>query len=112
MSKLKTQLEKTGIFSELRLERNIITATKGRVISLDEQQREILMKIAEDDNIKDKSVVIQGPEGSGKTLLGLEAAKMMINHHFQDLNLKPKKDKGKIQISDCEILCKTNHIKV
>ena len=98
VSMLKTCLEKTGIFSKLRLERNLITATKGRVISLDEQQKDILMKIAEPGNIQTKSLVIQGPEGSGKTLLGLEAAKMMINHHFNEMGLLAKKDKDKIRV--------------
>ena len=82
VSKLKIQLEKTGLFSNLRLERNLVKATNGRLISLDDQQKAILLSVAESDNIKNKSVVIQGPEGSGKTLLGLEVAKMMINYHF------------------------------
>merc|ERR1711860_161609 len=56
------------------------------------------MKIAEPGNIQTKSLVIQGPEGSGKTLLGLEAAKMMINHHFNEMGLLAKKDKDKIRV--------------
>ena len=92
VSMLKTHLEAKGIFSKLRLKRNLVTATNGRLITLDDQQNDILFKIAEPDNIKNKSVVIKGPEGSGKTLLGLEVAKMMINYHFNNGN------KGNIRV--------------
>ena len=98
VSKLKIQLEKTGLFSNLRLERNLVKATNGRLISLDDQQKAILLSVAESDNIKNKSVVIQGPEGSGKTLLGLEVAKMMINYHINETKLRPKNDKEKIRV--------------
>ena len=49
VSKLKIQLEETGLFSELRLERNLITATNGRLIFLDDQQKDFFFILAEEN---------------------------------------------------------------
>lgn len=95
VSKLKSILEKSGLLPGLRLERELVIATRGRVLSLDESQRRFIELIADPSN-KGKSVVIHGPEGSGKTLLGTEAVKVMIHQHYDEMKLTP--DEGKKQI--------------
>ena len=58
-------LAKAGVLSKEKLERDLQLATKGKCISLDETQKELLRTVAEERNIN-KVIIVHGPEGSGK----------------------------------------------
>ena len=74
---LRFALEVEGIFAHIRLKRDLSLTTKGKQIYLDPTQRDLLVQLAKDENCQ-KTVVISGPEGSGKSLLAIEATKMKI----------------------------------
>ena len=77
LSQVHLVLEKAGILAKERLERDFQLATKGKCISLDEVQQQLLYTMAEPEHIT-KTTVIHGPEGSGKSLLALEIVKMKL----------------------------------
>ena len=95
-------LEKAGILAQARLERDFQMVTKGRCISLDETQKHLLYEMASPETIT-KTVLIQGPEGSGKSILGLEVMKMKLGHYLMEHNLTGKKiqRQNKIRIFLC-----------
>ena len=97
VSKIKKILEKTAVFAERRLERNIIAATNGKAIDLDKKQVELIYEVAKPENIN-KNVVIQGPEGSGKTLLGIEIVKLIANNYIYNENLSPDQAQEDIRV--------------
>ena len=67
-----------GIFARMRLKRDLILTTKGKQITLDPTQKDFLTQLSLEENQR-KTVVISGPEGSGKSLLAVEATKMKIS---------------------------------
>ena len=97
VSKIKKILEKTAVFAERRLERNIIAATNGKAIDLDKKQVELIYEVAKPKNIN-KNVVVQGPEGSGKTLLGIEIVKLIVYNYIHAENLSPDQTKKDIRV--------------
>ena len=90
-------LERSGLLAEQKLERNLIAATNGKIIDLDEKQVELIAKVADPGNIN-KNIVIQGPEGSGKTLLGIEIVKVLVNNYIYTKNLSPEQAKKDIRV--------------
>ena len=97
VSKVKVMLEKPGVFAEIRMRRNLIEVTDGKVIDLDENQINLIHEVANPKNIN-KNVVIQGPEGSGKTLLGIEIVKLIAHNYIHSENLSPDQTKKDIRV--------------
>ena len=65
VSKVKVILEKSAVLPVIRMKRNLIAATNGKVIDLDENQEELIQMVVDPKkptNIE-KNLVIQGPEG-------------------------------------------------
>ena len=81
---IRFALEILGIFPELRLKRGLQLATKGKQIKLDPTQVELLETMASPCNIT-KTIVLHGPEGSGKSLLAMEVLKMKLIHYMKKL---------------------------
>ena len=79
---LKYLLEKSAIFSKLRMQRDLNLISKGKILTLNPIQSDLLIKLAEDEN-NQTTVVISGPEGSGKSLLAIEATKMKMYSLFK-----------------------------
>mgnify|MGYP001184617764 FL=1 len=90
LSKVHLMLEKAGILAKERLERDFQLATKGKCISLDEVQQQLLYTMAEPDHIT-KTTIIHGPEGSGKSLLALEIVKMKLTDQLLKQGVAGKK---------------------
>ena len=65
MCQIHMILAKAGVLSKEKLERDLQLTTKGKCISLDETQKELLRTVAEERNIN-KVTIVHGPEGSGK----------------------------------------------
>ena len=104
LSQVHLILEKAGILAKERLERDFQMVTKGRCISLDKTQKQLLYKMAEPENIT-KTVVIHGPEGSGKSLLALEVVKMKLSHYLMDHDLAGMKIRNQTRVR--VLLCGT-----
>ena len=78
--------------------------TKGRSIALDPTQSKLLYCMAEPENIT-KTVVIHGPEGSGKSLLALEVVKMKLSHYLMEHDLAGMKIRNQTRVR--VLLCGT-----
>ena len=97
VSKVKFILEKPGVLAKIRLNRNLVLSTNGKVIDLDEKQVNLIYEVANPNNTS-KNVVIQGPEGSGKTLLGIEIVKVLVSNYVYTNNLTPQQVKSHIRV--------------
>ena len=89
-----------GIFPHLRLQGDLRLTTNGKQIQLDEVQVKLLYTMADSKNIE-KPIVLHGPEGSGKTLLALEVAKMKLSHYLKKEKLKDVDDKNSLRLIIC-----------
>ena len=92
---LRFLLEGSGIFSEVRLNRDLCLQSKGQILTLTETQKKFLQTLSQPENIEKKLVRIEGQVGSGKTLIGIEAMKMKIAHYIRKYgwNTTERKDK-------------------
>ena len=97
VSKVKIILERRGVLAERRLERNLIYATNGNAIELDDKQVELFYEVAK-PNFINKNVVIQGPEGSGKTLLGIEIVRLIAHNYIYTQHLSPMQSKKDLRV--------------
>ena len=93
-------LELNGIFPELRLKRDLQLVTKGKQIMLDPTQINLLYTMADPCNIE-KTTILHGPEGSGKTLLAVEVLKMKLIHYMKKTKLPTNESKKKIRVIVC-----------
>ena len=66
---LKFLLEESGIFSELRFNRDLCIQSRGKFLSMSKVQKEFLQAMAKPENLTKKVVNIEGQVGSGKALL-------------------------------------------
>ena len=97
---LRFVLEMEAIFPNARLERDLTMVTKGQQIHLDPAQRELLFTLSDPLQV-DKCVIVTGPEGSGKSILAVEATKIKFSHYLKKYGLKANEGKGKIRILIC-----------
>ena len=89
---LKFLLERSGLFPAMRMNREVNIISKGQILTMNNVQKEFIHTMADQDNVE-KDVVITGPVGSGKTILGLEAINIKKSHY---------KKKYGISSSDCQ----------
>ena len=97
---LRFALELDGIFPEMRLKRDLQLVTKGKQIMLDPTQIDLLYTMADPCNIE-KTTILHGPEGSGKTLLAVEVLKMKLIHYMKKTKLPSNEAKKKIRVIVC-----------
>ena len=107
---LRFVLEMEGIFPKLRLEQDLLLATKGKQVQLDQTQKDLLYKMSDPENIE-KIVVIHGPEGSGKSMLGLEIVKMKVSHYLRKDGLKAGKN-DRIRVLICGTYTGQNRVSI
>ena len=92
MLDFKFLLERTGIFAEQRLNRDLNILSNGQILTMNAVQKEFIQTLTHEEHVE-KNVIVTGPVGSGKTLLGLEAINIKKSHY---------KKKYGIQSSDCK----------
>ena len=68
MLDFKFLLERTGIFAEQRLNRDLNILSNGQILTMNNVQKEFLQTMAHQDHVE-KDVVVTGPVGSGKRTL-------------------------------------------
>ena len=95
---LRFLLEGAGIFSEVRLNRDLCLQSKGQILTLSETQKKFLQTLSQPENIEKKLVRIEGQVGSGKTLIGIEALKMKIAHYIRKYGWNATESKDKLRV--------------
>ena len=95
---LKFLLEGTGIFSQLRMQRDLNLISKGRILTLNETQKKFIELVAEEENIEKRLVYIEGRVGSGKTLLGIQVIKMKLSHYIRKYGLTAQEAQKKLAV--------------
>ena len=83
----KYLLEETGLFAEMRINRDLKLLSKGKILTMSKTQREFIETLAKPENITKPLVYIEGQVGSGKTLLGIEALRMKIAYYLRHYGL-------------------------
>ena len=89
---LKSLLERAGLFPTMRLNRDLNILSNGQILTMNDVQKEFIQTMAHENHVE-KDVIVTGPVGSGKTLLGLEAINIKKSHY---------KKKYRISSSDCK----------
>ena len=74
--------------------------SKGKLIHLDPTQTDLLSTMADPCNAE-KTTILHGPEGSGKTLLAIEVLKMKLIHYVKKMKLPAIEAKDKIRVVIC-----------
>ena len=69
---LKYLLERAGLFPALRMNQDLNILSNGQILTMNDVQKEFIQTMTHEDHVE-KDVIVTGPVGSGKTLLGLEA---------------------------------------
>ena len=106
---LRFLLEGAGIFSEVRINRDICLLSKGQILTMSETQKKFLQTMAQPENIEKRLVRIEGQVGSGKTILGIEVLKMKLSHYIRSYGLNSKEGKQQLKVivsfaNSCHIL--------
>ena len=91
---LKFLLEGAGLFAEMRMNRELNILSNGQILTMNDVQKEFIQTMAHEDHVE-KDVIVTGPVGSGKTLLGLEAINIKKSYYMK---------KHGISSSDCKDL--------
>ena len=74
--------------------------TNGKQIILDPVQVKLMYTMTDQKNIE-KTTVLCGPEGSGKTIFALEIAKRKLIHYMKKLQLSATEAKEKLRVIIC-----------
>ena len=94
---LKFLLERSGFFAENRMNRDLNIVSNGHFMRMTAAQKEFIQKVALEDNVE-KEVMVTGPVGSGKTLLGLEAISIKKSHYKKKYRISGRDCKKKLRV--------------
>ena len=76
---LKSLLERAGLFPTMRMNRDLNILSNGQILTMNDVQKDFIHTLTLEDHVE-KDVIVTGPVGSGKTLLGLEAINIKKSH--------------------------------
>ena len=77
-SQINQILRSLGLTSALSIRQEKGELTEGKIYELDESQKEILQKVADE---QPKNIILWGSAGTGKTILLSEVLSMKVNHY-------------------------------
>ena len=97
MLDFKFLLERTGIFAEQRINRDLNILSNGQILTMNNVQKEFLQTMTHQDHVE-KDVVVTGPVGSGKTLLGLEAINIKKSHYKKKYGISTSECQEKLRV--------------
>ena len=96
---LKFLFEASGLFSELRMNRELKIKSRGQISTINSVQNEFIKTLASKDNIE-KDVIITGPVSSGKFCLGMEAINIKMSHYTRKYGLSTETELDKHDIKN------------
>ena len=94
---LKFLLEGYGLFSVMKMNRDINILSNGHFLTMNDAQKKFIQTMAHDDHIN-KDVILTGPVGSGKTLLGLEAINIKKSHYKKKHGISPSDFQNQLRV--------------
>ena len=94
---LKSLLERVGLFPALRMNQDLNILSNGQILTMNDVQKEFIQSLTLVDHVE-KDVVVTGPVGSGKTLLGLEAINIKKSHYKKKYGISSIDCKNKLRI--------------
>ena len=94
---LKSLLERAGLFPTMRLNRDLNILSNGQILTMNNVQKEFIETMTHRDHVE-KNVVVTGPVGSGKTLLGLEVINIKKSHYKKKYAISSSDCKNKLRI--------------
>ena len=94
---LKALLERTGLFPELRINQDLNILSNGQILTMNDVQKEFIQTMAQENHVE-KDVIVTGPVGSGKTLLGLEAINIKKSHYKKKYGISTSDCKNRLRI--------------
>ena len=94
---LKSLLERVGLFPALRMNQDLNILSNGQILTMNDVQKEFIETMTHEDHVE-KNVIVTGPVGSGKTLLGLEAINIKKSHYKKKYGIRPSDCKNKIRV--------------
>ena len=95
--KLKFLLEEAGLFAEIRMNRDLNILSNGKILTMNDVQKEFIQTMANQDHVE-KDVLITGPVGSGKTLLGIEALNIKKSHYMKKYEINPRQSQNRLRV--------------
>ena len=94
---LKSLLERAGLFPTMRLNRDLNILSNGQILTMNDVQKEFIETMTHPDHVE-KDVVVTGPVGSGKTLLGLEAINIKKSHYMKKYGISSSECQKKLRV--------------
>ena len=94
---LKFLLEEKGLFAKMRMNRDLCILSNGQILTMNDVQKEFIQTMAHEDHVE-KDVIVTGPVGSGKTLLGLEAINIKKSHYKKKYGISSRDCKNKLRV--------------
>ena len=94
---LKFLLEEKGLFAEMRMNRDLNILSNGQILTMNPVQKEFIQTMAQENHVE-KDVIVTGPVGSGKTLLGLEAINIKKSHYKKKYGISTSDCKNRLRI--------------
>ena len=94
---LKFLLEGAGLFAEMRMNRELNILSNGQILTMNDVQKEFIQTMAQENHVE-KDVIVTGPVGSGKTLLGLEAINIKKSYYMKKYGITSSDCKNKLRV--------------
>ena len=94
---LKSLFERVGLFPALRINQDLNILSNGQILTMNDVQKEFIQTLTLEDHVE-KDVVVTGPVGSGKTLLGLEAINIKKSHYKKKYGIISSNSKNKLRV--------------
>ena len=94
---LKSLLERVGLFPALRINQDLNILSNGQILTMNDVQKEFIQTLTHEDHVE-KNVVVTGPVGSGKTLLGLETINIKKSHYKKKYGFSSSDCKNKLRV--------------
>ena len=94
---LKYLLERAGLFPALRINQDLNILSNGQILTMNDVQKEFIQNMTLEEHVE-KNVVVTGPVGSGKTLLGLEAINIKKSHYKKKHGISSSDCKNKLRV--------------
>ena len=94
---LKSLLERVGLLPVLRINQDLNILSNGQILTINAVQKGFIQTLSHEDHVE-KDVIVTGPVGSGKTLMGLEVINIKKSHYKKKYGISSSECKNKLRI--------------